>query len=45
VQALRAAYVDAGDAGALRWLEGHFDREDAAGWGFDSLDGLELGPR
>jgi len=45
VQALRQAYVDAGHTGALRWLENHFDNDYAAGWGFDSLDDLNLGPR
>lgn len=45
VQALRMAYIDSGDTGALRWLEAHFDREYAAGWGFDSLDSMNLGPR
>lgn len=45
VLALRAAYVNAGDTGALRWLEHHFDTEYAAGWGLDTLDDITLGTR
>lgn len=42
VDGMLSAYEQGGDRAVVSWMEGHFDREYVADWGFDSITEMEL---